>query len=86
LKIYYLFKDQTHRPHKPGVHAPERPPYYVYFNLPIKPDQSYHRPGVQQQVHTGISTINQPDWKNPEFFTWFFQKKPNDDDEVDGMG
>ncbi|CAG9808325.1 unnamed protein product [Chironomus riparius] len=74
---------QTHRPHKPGVHAPERPPYYTYFNLPLKPEQSYHRPGIQQQAHAGITTINQPDWKNPEFFTWFFQKKPKDDDEVD---
>lgn len=64
------------KPHKPGIFAPEKPPYYIYFEIPIKPEQTYHRPGVQQPVYDSINSVNPPDWKDPTFVSWFFQPKP----------
>ncbi|CRK98171.1 CLUMA_CG011537, isoform A [Clunio marinus] len=67
----------TTRPHKPGNYAPEKPPYWIYFGIPMKPEQGYHRPGVQRPQE-GINTIADPDWKDPVFTQWFFQSKPKD--------
>jgi len=75
----------TPRPHKPGNYQPEQPSYYqwTYFGVPLKPEQNYHRPGVQQP-QVGINSLSDPDWKDPAFFQWFFQPKPKELEPFDG--
>lgn len=79
------FTEEVHRPHKPGVYAPEKPPYYIYFEIPLKPDQAYHKPGIQQPLPYDVNSISPPDWKDPTFVSWFFQPKPpRVVDQIDG--
>jgi hypothetical protein len=49
----------------------------------MKPEQGYHRPGVQRPQE-GISTLSDPSWKDPAFIHWFFQAKPKEIESFDG--
>lgn len=73
----------TVQPHKPGVTAPNKPPYFIYFDIPLQTSQGYHKPGVQRP-QVGINAINEPNWKDPAFFQWFFQSKPKAIETFDG--
>lgn len=44
----------------------------------MKPEQGYHKPGVQRPQVEGINTLSDPDWKDPAFIQWFFQPKPKE--------
>jgi hypothetical protein len=77
---------QAQKPHKPGVYAPETPPYYIYFELPLKPEQNYQKPGVQQPSQSSINSPDPLNWKDPGFVSWFFQPKPPKViDEINGV-
>jgi hypothetical protein len=73
----------TPRPHKPGNYAPEKPPYWTYFGIPMKPEQGFHKPGVQRPQE-GINALSDPDWKDPAFIQWFFQPRPKEIESFDG--
>lgn len=74
------------KPHKPGVFAPEKPPYYIYFELPLKPEQNYQKPGVQQPLQSSINSPDPLNWQDPSFVSWFFQPKPPKViDEINGV-
>lgn len=73
----------TPKPHKPGNYAPEKPPYWTFFGIPLKPEQGYHKPGIQRPQQ-GINTLSDPNWKDPAFIQWFFQPKPKEIEVFDG--
>lgn len=49
----------------------------------MKPEQGYHKPGVQRPQN-GISALSDPDWRDPAFVQWFFQAKPREIEPFDG--
>lgn len=55
----------------------------MYFGIPMKPEQGFHRPGVQRPQE-GINALSDPDWKDPAFVQWFFQPRPRQIDFFDG--
>lgn len=50
----------------------------------MKPEQGFHKPGVQRPESDGINSISEPDWKDPAFIQWFFQPKPKEIEMFDG--
>jgi hypothetical protein len=52
--------------HKPGVYSPNRPPYYIYFGIPLKPEPGFHKPGVVRPQTGGTS----PNLQDSSFTQW----------------
>lgn len=49
----------------------------------MKPEQGYHKPGVQQPQE-GINALSDPNWNDPAFIQWFFQPRPKEIESFDG--
>jgi hypothetical protein len=49
------------------------------MQMPQKPPQIAQAPSEEF-----IDTLSQPNWKDPTFVNWFFQKAPEVEDVLDG--